>query len=153
MDITQQKVFEVLNNFEYKGGGVWEHVFENQDSNPDPQRDSASLVQSSDLLTNMFSVGPFPSLPQSPYDSGLRVWYEGIQVKVPEILGRCLGICLLISDFGDLMAHGPPWAKIFTNASLRVGSRLWRMLKVCTWTTIMDCTCLCTSFHTHTQSL
>lgn len=73
MDITQQKLFEVLNNLEYKGGGVWEQVFENQDSNPDPQRDSALLVQSSDLLTDMFSVGSFPSLPQSPYDSGLRV--------------------------------------------------------------------------------
>lgn len=83
-------------------------MFENQDSNPDPQRDSASLVQSSDLLMDMFNVGSFQSLPQSSYDSGLRVQYEGIQIKAPEIFGWCLGICLLISDFSDLMAHGPP---------------------------------------------
>lgn len=96
-------------------------MFENQDSNPDPQRDSASLVQSSDLLMDMFNVGSFQSLPQSPYDSGLRVQYEGIQIKAPEIFGRCLGICLLVSDFRDLMAHGPPRAKIFTNSSQKVG--------------------------------
>lgn len=92
---------------------------------PDPERHLALnlnlvTVQSSDLLTDTFTVGFFPSLPQF----SLQFWSQGLPWGNPSYGTRDFGwrleICILISNLDDLMVQGPHLAKIFTNSLQRV---------------------------------